>query len=107
MSAIVQFPEGGAYPSAPLTDQDERVIALIGRCLAAHRACQCFLEENPYAPQTHPEQLGHHHDAMGKPEDELAEIANRDGVICGLLEALGNIVIDSARPAVDDAGSPR
>jgi hypothetical protein len=36
MSAtVVQCPESGAYPAAPLSQDDERVIALIRRSLAA------------------------------------------------------------------------
>jgi hypothetical protein len=37
-ASIVQFPESGAHPATPLSEDDEWVIALIRRSLAATRA---------------------------------------------------------------------
>jgi hypothetical protein len=37
-ASVVQFPESGAYPATLLSGDDERVIALIRRSLAATRA---------------------------------------------------------------------
>jgi hypothetical protein len=40
MSAtVVQFPDGGAHPTAPLSEADERVIALLRRRLTVEREC--------------------------------------------------------------------
>jgi hypothetical protein len=95
---VVQFPEGGAYPSAPLSPADERVIALIRRSLAAERALHaayarlgddCDVEDCSPEVQKEIERL---HEATLKPEVELAELAEQDKLLADWLEIIGRVV---------------
>jgi hypothetical protein len=83
---VVQFPESGAYPAAPLSEDDARVVALIRRSLAATRALD--RDGVPLDEDESPDsQAGLHRllGAISKPEDDLAEVASRDLLIAGWL----------------------
>jgi hypothetical protein len=95
-ASVVRFPKSGAYPAAPLSEDDERVIALIRRSLAATRALDrdgVRLDEDE-SPNS---QVGLHRllGATSKPEDDLAEVASRDLLIAGWLEGINNVVGDA------------
>jgi hypothetical protein len=95
-ASVVQFPESGAYPATPLSEDDERVIALIRRSLAATRALDrdgVRLDED-VSPNS---QAGLHRllGAISKPEDDLAEVASRDLLIACWLEGISNVVRDA------------
>ena len=88
-ASVVRFPESGAYPAAPLSEDDERVIALIRRSPAATRALDrdgVRLDEDE-SPNS---QVGLHRllGTTSKPEDDLAEVARRYLLIAGWLAAL-------------------
>jgi hypothetical protein len=95
--SIVQFPEGGAYLSAPLGDKDERLFALIRRSLAAYRAldrdCSRLHEDDSPAAQSELHRL---HAAVSKAEDELAALVEPDLMLRGWLEeCVGDAVENS------------
>lgn len=103
--SVVQFPDGGAYPSAPLSANDERALALIARALAAHRAlCSAYgalcddrdPEDCPLAVQ---KEIARLHEAKNKPLADLAELVERDKLLADFLEAdiLGSVVSRSRR----------
>jgi hypothetical protein len=97
MSAIVQFPEGGAYPSAALSKKDERVLALIKRSLAAYRALarDCDRLSDDGSPEAEAE-LDRLHAAVNKAEDELAALVEPDMVLRDWLsECAGDAVENS------------
>jgi hypothetical protein len=88
-ASVVRFPESGAYPAAPLSEDDERVIALIRRSLAATRALdrdgvRLDEDESPNSQAGLHRLLG----AISKPEDDLAEVASRDLLSAGWVRAL-------------------
>jgi hypothetical protein len=99
MSAtVVQFPEGGAYPSMPLSEKDERVLALIRRSLAAERALyaaydrlddDCDVEDCSSEIQREFERL---HEAACKPKAVLAELAQQDNLFAEWFENIGQAV---------------
>jgi hypothetical protein len=96
-STIVQFPEGGAYPSAPLSDKDERLLALIRRSLAAWRAlnrdCSSLTEcDSPEAAA----ELNRLDTAVSKAEDALAALVGPDAMLRDWLkESIGAAVENS------------
>jgi len=96
-ASIVHFPDGGKYPAARLTKLDQRVLALIARHLAAYRALQCAFDEAPDSDSDNiPEaELAPLRAAVTKPEDDLADIAERDLFVNGWLNGLGTLVDDS------------
>jgi hypothetical protein len=80
MSAhVVQFPTGGAHPSAPLSKDDERVLALIRRSLAAWHAlsrdCSRLTADGSAEAKEQLDRLGK---AVTVVEDQLAAIAEKD-----------------------------
>jgi hypothetical protein len=93
MSAtIVQFPEGGAYPSSPLSKKDERVLALLRRSLVAVRALQyarAQIDDDTDVEDCSPEvqrEIERLHEATYKPEAGLAELAEQDEGLADWLE---------------------
>jgi hypothetical protein len=102
-TTVVKFPEGGAYPSAPLCKKDERALALLRRSLAAARALQsayarkgdCDVEDCSPEVQREFERL---HEATHKPEAELAELADQDEGLADWFEYyIGQAILNARR----------
>ena len=87
-AAIVRFPEGREV--APLTEDDERVLALLGRSLAAWWAFDSVCSELEEAGTAEAEaEQRRLNAAIDKPQDELRSIAKSDRLIFGWFEHLG------------------
>jgi hypothetical protein len=90
------FPNGAAHPSARLTTQDRRVLALIERHLRAERALRkaysAFEDTDTPEAEAVFELFSA---AVLKPEDELARIAEGDQVIREWLENIGGSLENS------------